>query len=107
MRADELPRDEPLRLFRVVKTCEACPTQFDALTAIEEQPRPVYIRYRHGRLLVAVGPPGGDSWSAVGSDDLWHESVDDTGQGYIEWFEIERRANVVNIGREVVYLNRW
>lgn len=93
---------EPLRVWAVRETCISHPAQFTAQTAIGEEPRHVYVRYRHGRLLVAIGPAGGDEWSAVGSDEIWHQSEDGTNDGFLSWHEIERRTNVLNIGKEVI-----
>jgi len=51
-----------LRVRSVMQTCDACPTQWEGRS---DDDRPVYARYRFGRLLVRIGPPQGDIDSAV------------------------------------------
>lgn len=42
---------KPLRIIKLTQTCDACPSQWDAVGANGED---VYIRYRWGKLSVDV-----------------------------------------------------
>lgn len=54
-----------LRVRSVMQTCEACPSQWEGRS---DDGRPVYARYRFGRLTVRLGPVDGDISSAVTGD---------------------------------------
>lgn len=50
-----------MRIVRAVKTCEACPSQWDAWT---DQGQYLYLRFRHGRGSVEAQPgPDTDTWA--------------------------------------------
>jgi hypothetical protein len=55
-------RDGIMKIHDVVRTCEVCPSQWEARTEYDE---PVYIRYRFGRLMVAIGQPGEHVWTRL------------------------------------------
>jgi len=77
-------------------TCSACPAQWHGRTQGE---RPVYVRYRWGYLSVRVGPPGGDSQSAVGGVEVYGEQVGDEYDGFIEWREVRDRIKPLRLSR--------
>lgn len=58
---------ERIKVVEIRRTCFACPSQWEGWT---EDGRPVYIRYRWGRLSVCIGPAGGDIWSAVDGEEI-------------------------------------
>ncbi len=70
-------------LVRVVQTCSACPSQWDAWTADGQH---LYLRYRHGEGCVERHPGPDidtpDSW-AEGLSELLVEWDDGTGSGVI------------------------
>lgn len=51
-----------MRVVEVTKTCEACPAQWEGVT---DDGRSVYVRYRHGYLLVTASAPGGSMDEAI------------------------------------------
>lgn len=54
----------PINVVKLVRTCIACPAQWDGLT---DDDREVYVRYRYGAGEVCVGPVGDHSeYAAVG-----------------------------------------
>jgi hypothetical protein len=46
-----------MKLIELTRTCSDCPTQWDGRL---DDGRVVYIRYRHERLSIKVGPVDGD-----------------------------------------------
>lgn len=79
-----------------VQTCTACPAQWQGQT---EDDRPVYVRYRWGYLSVKVGPPGGDSWSAVGGVRVYGEQIGDEYDGSIGWRDVRDRIKPLRLSR--------
>lgn len=77
-----------MKLKSIVQTCEACPSQWEAMT---EDDRPVYIRYRWGELGIGVGKPGESIDAAVekyiADPDVNTDDVGDS-NGYIELNEV-------------------
>ncbi|MEV2254481.1 hypothetical protein AB0I94_28535 [Streptomyces sp. NPDC050147] len=77
--------DEGRKLMRVVQTCSASPSQWDAWTADGQY---LYLRYRHGGGCVEWHPGSGDdddtpdSWNK-GRSGLLVEWDDGTGSGAI------------------------
>ncbi|MCX4744071.1 hypothetical protein OG455_00840 [Kitasatospora sp. NBC_01287] len=72
---------EDVILARVVLTCHACPSQWDAWTTGGQY---LYLRYRHGEGSVEQQPSDDpDTWDGEGSR-LWTEWHDGTGGGRIE-----------------------
>ncbi|MBM9504183.1 hypothetical protein [Actinacidiphila acididurans] len=77
--------DEGRKLVRVVQTCSACPSQWDAWTADGQY---LFLRYRHGQGCVEWHPgpdPDSDtpgSWNK-GLSGLLTEWDDGTGSGVI------------------------
>lgn len=84
-----------MKLKGLIQTCDACPSQWDARTTGDD--RPVYIRYRHGRLSVRVGPPGGDTDSALSWIEIYHEYIGGELDGSIEWKEVKKRTDRIDI----------
>ncbi len=79
-----------------VMTCSACPAQWEGRT---DGDRPVYVRYRWGYLSVRVGPPGGDSWSAVGGVLIYGGQIGEEYDGAIEWREVRDRIKPLRLSR--------
>ncbi|MEV4969828.1 hypothetical protein [Streptomyces scopuliridis] len=68
------------RLVKVVRTCRACPSQWDAWRADGQY---LYLRYRHGVGSVEAQPgPDTDTWNESG-DVLLAEWDDGTSSGDI------------------------
>ena len=74
--------DLPVAVVRVVRTCRACPSQWDAWTA---QGVYVYVRYRSGRLTVDVGDS--QVFCAVLGGPL---------DGHMEWPEVLQHAPIID-----------
>ena len=73
------------------QTCTACPSQWEAVTTNN---RPVYIRYRHGYLSVQIGFAGGDMKTALDSEEWFGKQLFDEDDGWIEFDEVCRIANI-------------
>jgi len=86
-----------MKLKGLTQTCGACPSQWEARTINDD--RPVYIRYRHGRLSIRVGPPGGDTASALSWIEIYHEYIGGELDGSIEWSEVRKRTRRINIDK--------
>ncbi|MFC9228827.1 hypothetical protein ACFTZI_07620 [Streptomyces decoyicus] len=77
--------DEGLKLMRVVQTCSAYPSQWDAWTVDGQY---LYLRYRHGVGCVEWHPGPDDD---ADTPDSWHEGLsglliewdDGTGSGVV------------------------
>lgn len=66
-------------IVRVVETCPACPSQWDAW---DDQGRYWYLRYRHGRGTAEIQPgPDTSAWS-----DKPPEIAFETGRGRLDGF---------------------
>jgi hypothetical protein len=77
-------------LARVVETCRACPSQWDAWTTDGQY---LYLRYRHGIGSVEAQPSNDpDTWD-LDTPPLV-EWDDDTGNGTIELAEFLERAEL-------------
>lgn len=63
-------------ITNLVKTCDACPAQWEAATVDN---RPVYVRYRWGTLWLYIGNPGGSS--AFDGECVFCESIGDSLHG--------------------------
>jgi hypothetical protein len=62
----------PLKIVSIAKTCEASPAQWEG---VDENSRPVYIRYRWGYLEVCLGAISGDSDSAVFGEEIFGKQI--------------------------------
>ena len=74
----------------------ACPAQWEGRT---DDDRPVYVRYRWGYLSVRVGPPGGDTSSAVTGVEVHGEQVGGEFDGAIEWRQVRDRIKPLRLAR--------
>lgn len=84
---------EPLRVKSIIRTCYACPSQWEGET---EDGRKVYVRYRHGLLSVGLGATMDE---AVDDSPGWFESVlTDEDDGFMRWADVEKLANVTVLG---------
>jgi hypothetical protein len=86
-----------IRVSRIRKTCNACPSQWEGVTPDGAK---VYVRYRWGGLSVGVGAePLGKDYGNVLSEQIGDSldgvlSFDDlkaATAGWIEWPETEER----------------
>ena len=74
-----------LHLVELTQTCSAAPSQWEGRL---NDGRVVYIRYRHGKLTVRIGPEDA-SVSDVVSMEPWFVSVmDDTDESMIDIQEV-------------------
>jgi hypothetical protein len=83
-------RDEEnamLRVKRVCQTSPACPAQWEGWT---DDGRPLYVRYRFGRLSVRVGPVGGDMDSAVEGEEVFFLEHGNDLDGWMDYDELCR-----------------
>ena len=65
-----------IKIILVEQTCNACPSQWEALTA---DLRRVYVRYRHGFLsVIAVGRGILESGPASNAETVYDRLIDDT-----------------------------
>lgn len=88
-----------LRVRRVSQTSPACPAQWEGRT---DDDRPVYVRYRFGRLSVRVGPIGGDMDSAVTGDEVLSIDHGNDLDGWMEYDELcQLTAGTVRFPYEV------
>ena len=83
-----------ITLARVVETCCACPSQWDAWTVDGQY---LYLRYRGGVGTVdAYDGPGPDGWTRVPDGGVaWFEDPDDLLHGDIGLEEFCERAGLV------------
>lgn len=56
-----------MKIVELERTCWGFPSQWEGKL---EDGRPVYIRFRHGQLVLSPGKIGGDIWTAVGAPSL-------------------------------------
>ena len=79
---------DKIKLSKIVQTCDACPSQWDA---VADDGRPVYIRYRWGNLTTGVGKQGETKdaavWKCIQAPDVDTYDVGD-GNGVIEIDEV-------------------
>lgn len=82
-----------ITLARVVQTCGACPSQWDAWTADGQY---LYLRYRFGVGTVdAYDGPDSDSWDVAPDGHVAQfEDVDEPLNGTIELAEFCERAGL-------------
>ena len=80
-------------------TCFACPSQWEGR---DTEDRPVYIRYRHGRLTVSIGPPGGSISDAIESGVDWDDYVGSDLDGCMGTGDMLKRTGIILLekGRE-------
>ncbi len=72
------------------------PAQWEGRT---DDDRPVYVRYRWGYLSVRVGPPGGDTSSAIGGVVVYGEQIGDELDGAIKWRQVRDRIKPLRLAR--------
>lgn len=84
--ASHEPSQGPPRLIVVeaLKTCVACPAQWECQTDDEQS---VYIRYRHGTLRMHVGVDIDDAVRAPASAEIYCGGEWD---GFMDWEEMTR-----------------
>jgi len=70
----------------LVKTCEACPAQWEFRTNGD---RPVYVRYRSGYLSICIGPPGAHASEAVMGTEVLGATLGHGYDGCLEWETVE------------------
>jgi len=79
---DEQPEPELIRVKDLTVTCSACPSQWTA-TEVDTL-KPVYVRYRWGRLTVQIG-----------QNIVYSELVGDNMDGVMSTKEMKARTNIV------------
>lgn len=76
-----------IRVVELVKTCNACPAQWDGMT---DDGRKVYVRYRWGCLSVRLGAVGDHGeWAGVEGDELVSQEIGDSYDGEITLDELK------------------
>ena len=70
-------------LKNVVKTCTACPAQWDAETP---DGRAVYIRYRSSNFSIHLARQRGED--ALDGPEIFYHDTDRGLDGYMEWDEV-------------------
>jgi hypothetical protein len=78
----------------LAQTSSRCPSQWEGVT---DSGKPVYIRYRHGRLTVQFGPVGGDVDDALGAAYAFRDQVVPDGapnDGYMDVAEMLERTGM-------------
>ena len=80
-----------MKVTSVLMTCSASPIQWEG----ECEGRPVYVRFRRGRLTVSVGDRGGDIDSAV--DGVRIVETDDFDESHVEWWEVEAILDPIDL----------
>ena len=79
----------------LVKTCEACPSQWEFLT---DDGRLAYARYRWGYLSVRVSEkPTDDIYDAVNGVEVYGEQISDAYDGFIEWKDVKEKIEDIEI----------
>lgn len=78
----------------VIKTCDACPSQWEAKT---EDGRPVYIRYRCGHLTVRVGRSQDESVPYIIShyEPVFFGQIGGNFDGYLTDLEMRDLVNLI------------
>lgn len=76
-----------LRVRRVCQTSPACPAQWEGWTSDD---RPIYVRYRFGRLSIRLGPEGGDMDSAVTGEEIFSLDHGEDLDGWMDYDELCR-----------------
>lgn len=82
----------PLLIVELKETCNRSPTQWEGVL---DDSRPIYIRYRWGRLEVNIGPPGGDVNSAIDTVPWFKRQLGHDLDGFIELSEVCTQAGLV------------
>lgn len=81
-----------MKLNNLVQTCDACPSQWDAIL---DDGRGVYIRYRWGTLSVMVSNnPGEDGFDGI---EIYNEQLNNDSDGVLseaEMLDIVSRLDV-------------
>jgi len=88
-----------MKLVKLVRTCWACPSQWDGIL---DDGRWLYIRYRGGRFSVSVGE---HEWDAVTGERLIEEYFGDPLAGYMTDAELIER--LMKHGWEVTLPSGW
>lgn len=71
-----------MKITELVRTCYACPSQWEGRTACGH---PIYIRYRWGRLSVRIGLIGESEWGAVEGQEIIGLPIGDGMDGFMEY----------------------
>lgn len=74
-----------MKVKNVVRTCAACPSQWEAET---EDGRGVYIRYRYGCIQVWVSHNAGED--GLDGDCVFGDCIGDDFDGCIPWDVVEK-----------------
>jgi hypothetical protein len=77
-------------IVKIIKTCDACPTQWEGTTDKGEY---VYIRYRCAHLRAGMGKTESEMWKrqkADGTWDVYNMFQEKVGEGFDGWMEYEK-----------------
>lgn len=76
-----------VKVAEIVKTCEACPAQWEGLTNDNCQ---IYVRYRWGCLSIRIGKTGDMSeFGGVRGDEILYINLEDPYDGVMEFDELK------------------
>lgn len=76
-----------VKVKKVVKTCEACPAQWEGIT---DDNRQVYMRYRWGCLSIRIGSQGDMSeFAAVHGEEILCVEHGDDFDGMLDYSELK------------------
>lgn len=78
-----------IEIRSIVKTCSACPAQWEGQTA---DGRAVYVRYRWGHLAISVSSVGGSVAQAVGALPILEKDIGDGLLGMLSYQELQDAA---------------
>lgn len=73
--------NDTIIITKLVRTCSACPSQWDGYDAVDNY---YYFRYRHGNLTVSTS-----AWYYDGSEVILSKSFGDTYAGYLSFEELK------------------
>lgn len=83
--------DDPPAIAEIIKTCEACPSQWEGRL---RDGCPFYIRYRWGYLAVHIGPPGSSVDDAIDAPEWFGAQIGPRLDGHISLDEVLHRSGL-------------
>ena len=89
---DKFEKRTPIEINGLIRTCIACPSQWEFFTFDE---RPVYVRYRWGYLSVRIGPPHAEMLEAYTGIEIIGKRLGDDLDGSIIWDYVEQQLKMI------------
>lgn len=80
---------KPIKVTALQQTCKWVPAQWEGYT---EDGRPIYVRYRHGRLCIYLGRKGQTVDEAVRGKELFVRMIGHPLDGVMAYAELKRHT---------------